>query len=309
MTTDAVGYNRREYPETKYTETLILIAAAEVLFSWVFLILIGLFPGSAIGSFASASTAVGFAIAGLGILEFGVVVLNVQLAWILPDDHQESGVAPFLCGYCLLGQVLLMFPPLIIVAIVIVPLLLISIACVGWYFQKFTSLRLSKAGSDAHQTPLSLKALLLMPVCVLSLGLLPLAIVFFCGYGYIDLAIINAKYTGVVIICSSIVMVTVSFLPLVVCYAFLFWSQCNRFFQTLLAMIVIFCVAFAIAIEAFTSNFRSGIMPLLAIALFMFVFGLWLGLSPWHNGGLRVVFARPSVTCRKDIEVKFDELN
>lgn len=309
MTTNAVDYHRREYPETKYTETLLLIAAAEVLFSWAFIVLVGLFPGNAIGSLAPASTAVGFAIAGLGILEFGVVVLNVQLAWILPDDHAESGVAPFLCGYCLLGQVLLMFPPLIIVAIVIVPLLLISIACVGWYFQKFTSLKLSKAGADEHQTPLSMKALLWMPVCLLGLGLLPLMLVFFCGPSYFEFAITNAKYTGVVVIWSSIGMVGVSFLPLMVCYAFLFWSQCNRFFQTVLATIALLSLGLAIVVEALASNFTSGVMPLLSIAMFMFVSGLWLGLSPWRKGGLHVVFAKPLVACRGMHDVKFDELD
>jgi len=87
------------------------------------LVCFGLFPGNTNGSFAPLSTAVGFAIVGLGLLEFGVVVLNVQLAWILPEEHDDSGVAPFLCGYCLLAQSLLMFPPSIIVSIVLVPLL------------------------------------------------------------------------------------------------------------------------------------------------------------------------------------------
>ena len=93
-----IDSNRREFPTTKYTETLLLIAGVVVLFFWTFLGFVGMFPGLDLGSLSAVSSAVGFAIAGLGFLEFGVVVLNVQLAWILPNDHEESGVAPFLCG-------------------------------------------------------------------------------------------------------------------------------------------------------------------------------------------------------------------
>jgi len=95
--------------------------------------------------------------AGLAVLENGIVVLNVQLAWLLPDDHDESGLAPFLCGHCLLAQSLLMFPPTIFFSIVLVPLLLVRIAGVDWYFQKFTSFRLTQPGRDEYQRPLSRK--------------------------------------------------------------------------------------------------------------------------------------------------------
>jgi len=305
--TENAFLNRRDYPKTKYTETLFLIAGIEVLFSWTFLVLVGLLPSRTISSLAPASTAVGFAILGLGILEYGVVVLNVQLAWILPDDHDESGVAPFLCGYCLLAQILLMFPPLIIVAIVVVPLLLISIAVVGWYFQKFTSLRLSTAGQEVFQYPLSMKSLLWMPVWLLGLGLIPPMLFLFCGPNLFELAVTNGRYLGVAVICSAMGMVAVSFLPLLVCYSFLFISQSTRSFQIVSTAVAVLSLGLAMAIEALASNFTSAIMPLVSLAIAMFVAGLWMGLLPWRKDGLQIVFAKPSHGFAV-VEVKFDDV-
>ncbi len=308
MAIDPFLGNRRDYPKTKYIETLFLIAGIEVLFSWTFLVLAGLLPSRAISSIAPASTAVGFAILGLGMLEYGVVVLNVQLAWLLPDDHDESGVAPFLCGYCLLAQVLLMFPPLIIVAIVVVPLLLISIAVVGWYFQKFTSLRLAKAGQVVFQYPLSMRSLLWMPVWLIGLGAIPLILFLFCGPNLFELAVAKGRYFGVAVICSAMGMVAVSFLPLLICYSFLFISQSTRSFQIVSTTGAVLSLGLAIAIEALASNFTSAIMPLVSLAIAMFVAGLWMGLMPWRKDGLQVVFAKPSSEGFATVDVKFDDL-
>jgi hypothetical protein len=308
MATDAITSDTNDYPRTQYTQTLLWIGAAEVVFFWGFLVLVGLFPRQAITSFAPISSIFGFIIVGLAILEFGVVVLNVQLAWLLPDDHDESGVAPFLCGYCLLAQSLLMFPPLVMVAVVVVPLLLISLASVGWYFQKFTSLKLAKHGSVAMQSPLSLRALLWMPICLLGLGIIPIMLSLFCGPYYFELAITNWKHLGFVVICSAMGMMSVSFLPLAICYAFLYLDRCSRSAKILTTAIVILIFGSGIAIEATLSNFSSPIMPLALIAVVMFVAGVWSGLKPWQLDGLRVVIAKPIY--RPDVaDVKFDDLN
>ncbi len=308
MPSDAIGGSRGGYPKSKYSEVLLLIAGSEVLFAWTFLVLVGLFPGNAFSSLAPVSAVVGFIIAGLGILEYGVIVVNVQLAWILPDDHDESGVAPFLCGYCLLGQVLLMFPPLIIVAIVAVPLVLISVACVGWYFQKFTSLKLSKPDRLSYQHPLSLKALLWMPVCVLGMGVIPLLLPLFFGPYFFELAITHGKHLGVIVICSSIGMISFSFLPLLACYGFLYLSRCARSMQILAIAVVILSLFTAISIEAIASNFTSAIMPLVSLAIVMFVSGLWVGLNPWRRDGLHVVIAKPMSKSPTISEVRFDDV-
>ena len=308
MATDSVGDNPGGYPKSKYTEVLILIAGSEVVFAWTFLVLVGLFPGNSFRSLAPVSVVVGFIIAGLGILEYGVIVVNVQLAWILPEDHDESGVAPFLCGYCLLGQVLLMFPPLIVFAIVAVPLVLFSVAGVGWYFQKFTCLKLSKPDRHPYQHPLTLRALLWMPVCVLGMGVIPLLLPLFFGPYFFELAIANGKHLGVIIICSSIAMVSFSFLPLMACYGFLFLSRCNRSSQILATAVVILSLSLAISIEAVASNFTSAIMQLVSLAILMFVSGLWVGLNPWRKDGLRVVIAKPMSNAPAIHNVRFDEL-
>ena len=308
MAVEAGGTKPKDYPKSKYLETLLLIAGAEVVFTWLFLVLVGLYPGTPIGSLEPISSAVGFAIIGLGILEFGVVVLNVQLLWLLPADHDESGVAPFLCGYCLLGQVLLMFPPLIVLAIFVVPLVLLSVAGVGWYFQKFTSLKLARPDRSEQQKPLSMQAILWMPVCVLALGLLPLFITLFTGPYFFELAFHNTKYLGIVIICSSIGMMSVSCLPLLLCYGYLLFSQCARSFQWVVAIIGVFSLGMTIAIEALASDFTSSIMPLVSMGIFMFVGGLWAGLKPWQNDGLQVVFAKPTGTNEALGDVRFEDV-
>lgn len=308
MANSAFGSNSRHYPRSKYTETLLLIAGLEVLFTWTFLFLIGLFPGRAFGTLEPISSAVGFAIVGFGILEFGVIVLNVQLIWLLPEDHDESGVAPFLCGYCLLGQVLLMFPPLIILAIVLVPLVLISVAGVGWYFQKFTSLKLAKPNRDERQKPLSMQALLWMPVCLLGLGILPIVVTMFCGPYFFEFALNHTEHLGIVLICSAMGMISVSLLPLFGCYGFLYLSQCSQSFRLTATAVLVFGLLLTMAIEALASNYTSSIMPLVSLAIFMFVGGLWVGLRPWQNDGLQVVFAKP-IRRTEMSEVRFEDLN
>lgn len=297
-----------DHPKARYTETLLLIAGAEVLFTWTFLVLVGLFPGSSFGSLQPISSIVGFAIVGLGILEFGVVVFNVQLIWLLPEDHDESVVAPFLCCYCLLGQVLLMFPPLIIFAIVLVPLVLISIASVGWYFQKFTSLKLAKPDRLAQQTPLSMRAILWMPVFLLVLGAMPIAIAMFFGPYVFEFAVRHTDHIGIVLICSAIGMTSVSLVPLMACYGFLFLSRRGSIFQFTVAATVVLSLSLAILIEAIACNYTSAVMPLVSLAIFMFVVGVWAGFKPWQNEGLQVVIAKPAISANALTEVKFDEL-
>ncbi len=290
-----------------YTATLVWIAGAVVLSTWAFLVFVGLFPGSALGTLQPISSAVGFAVIGLGLVEFGVVVLNVQLIWLLPDDHDESGAAPFLCGYCLLGQGLLMFPPLIILAIVLVPLVLISIAGVGWYFQKFTSLKLGKLDRVEHQDPMSIRALLWMPVFLLVLGLIPLGLAMFFGPYVFDFALSNSDRLGIVLICSAMGMMSVSLLPLIACYGFLFFSQCTRAIQVAAVATVIVCFCLSVLVESLASNHTSAIMPLVWLASFMFVIGVWAGLKPWQKEGLHVVFAKPRVSSGSIAGVTFDE--
>lgn len=308
MATDAIIGNRNEHSKIRYTQTLLWIAGMEVLLFWSFLTLVGFFPTQALTSLAPIASALGFIIVGLGILEFGIVVLNVQLAWLLPDDHDESGVAPFLCGYCLLAQSLLMFPPLVMVAVVFVPLLLISLASVGWYFQKFSSLKLARNGRGAQQSPLSLRALLWMPVSLLGLGMIPILLSFVCGPYYFQLAINNWRYLGFVVMCSAIGMMSVSFLPLAICYAFLYLDRCSWSVKKVTTVILVLFFSFGIAIETILSGFGSAFMPLALIAVVMFVAGVWSGLKPWRLDGLRVVIAKPA--CKTSVpDVKFDDLD
>jgi hypothetical protein len=308
MATDAIIGNTNEYPRTRYTQTLLWIVGTEVLLFWSFLTLVGFFPTAAVTWLAPIASVLGFIIFGLGILEFGIVVLTVQLAWLLPDDHDESGVAPFLCGYCLLAQSLLMFPPLVVVAVVVVPLVLISLAAVGWYFQKFTSIKLAANGRVAHQSPLSLRDLLWMPVSLLGLGMIPILLSFVCGPFYFELAITNWKHLGFVVMCSAIGMMSVSFLPLSICYTFLYLDKCNRHVKILTTVFVVFCFGFGIAIEAIFSDFGSAIVPLALIVVVMFVAGVWSGLKPWRLDGLGVVIAKPVCTTSV-LDVKFDDID
>ena len=308
MATDAIRNSANEYPRTRYTHPLLWIAGTEILFVWSFLILLGLFPNQATTSLAPVSSVFGFVIVGLGILEFGVVVINVQLAWLLPVDHDEAGVAPFLCGYSLLAQSLLMFPPLVMVSVVVVPLVLISLAYVGWYFQKFTSLKLVKPGSNAMQNPLSLRSLLWMPASLLGLGLIPIALSLFCGPYLFELAITNWKHVGFVVICSSMGMMSVSFLPLALCYSFLYLDRCSRSVKKLTLATLALCFGLAIAIEAILSGFGTAIVPIALIAVVMFVAGVWSGLRPWQQDGLQVDFAKPSYGTTLP-DVKFDDLD
>ena len=308
MATDAIANRNNEYPRTRYTHTLLWIAGAEILFFWSFLILIGVFPNQATTSLAPVSSVLGFIIAGLAILEFGIVVLNVQLAWLLPVDHDESGVAPFLCGYCLLAQSLLMFPPLVMVSVVVVPLVLISLASVGWYFQKFTSLKLVKPDSNVMQCPMSLRSLLWMPASLLGLGLIPIVLSLFCGPYLFELAINNWKHLGFVVICSATGMMSVSFVPLALCYAILYLDRCSRTVKTLTLATIALCFGLGISIEAILSGFGSAIVPLALIAVVMFVAGVLSGLKPWQLDGHKVVIAKPSFgTVVPD--VKFDDLD
>lgn len=308
MAKDAITNSNNEYPRTRYTQPLLWIAGAVVLFFWSFLILVGVFPNQATTSLAPVSSVLGFIIAGLAILEFGIVVLNVQLAWLLPVDHDESGVSPFLCGYCLLAQSLLMFPPLVVVSVVVVPLVLISLASVGWYFQKFTSLKLVRPGRDELQSPLSLRSLLWMPASLLGLGLIPIALSLLCGPFLFELAMTNWKHLGFVVICSATGMMSVSFLPLALCYAILYLDRCSRSVKILTVATVTLCFGLGIFIEAILSGFGSAIVPLALIAVVMFVAGVWSGLKPWQLDGLRVVIAKPIY--RTDVlGVKFDDVN
>ncbi len=308
MSADHAQQKQHEYPKNTHTETLLLIAGVEVFFFWTFLLCVGLFPGNATGPLAPISSAIGFAILGLGILEFGIVVLNVQLAWILPDEHDESGVAPFLCGYCLLAQSLLMFPPLIIVAIVFVPLLLISIASVGWYVQKFTCLKLAKPNSLAFQHPLTLRNLLLMPVGLLGLGLLPVSLLLFFGANYFENVVGTSSSFGFVIICSAFGMLSISFLPLVICYLVLFVWQRDRVFQMWAFASTILFFVFAMTVETIASRFTSCVVPLVALAATMFAAGVWTALTPWMKSGLRVVVAKPHPPITSQEYLKFDDL-
>ena len=307
MATDAFANSTNEYPSTRYTHTLLWIAGTEVLFFWSFLCLLGVFPNLATTSLAPVSSVFGFIIVGLGILEFGVVVLNVQLAWLLPGDHDESGVAPFLCGYCLLAQSLLMFPPLVMVSVVVVPLVLISLAFVGWYFQKFTSLKLIRPGREAMQSPLSLRSLLWMPASFLGLGLIPIALSLFGGPYLFELAITNWKHLGFVVMCSAMGMMSVSFIPLALCYSFLYLCRCSQPVKILTLTTVALCFGLGISIEAILSGFGSAIVPLALIAVVMFVAGVWSGLKPWQQDGLQVDIAKPSYRTTLQ-DVKFDDL-
>ncbi len=308
MANDAITISTNEYPRTRYTQPLIWIAGSVVLFFWSFLILVGVFPNQATTSLAPVSSVLGFIIAGLAILEFGIVVLNVQLAWLLPVDHDESGVAPFLCGYCLLAQSLLMFPPLVMVSVVVVPLVLISLASVGWYFQKFTSIKLVKPGRDELQRPLSLRSLLWMPASLLGLGLIPIALSLFCGPYLFELAITHWKHLGFVVICSATGMMSVSFVPLSLCYAFLYLDRCSQSVKIVTLATVSLCFGLGISIEAILSGFGSAIVPLALIAVVMFVAGVWSGLKPWQLDGLQVVIAKPIYGTGVP-DVKFDEID
>ena len=77
---------------------------------------------------------------------------------------------------------------------------------------------------------------------------------------------------------------------LILCYSFLFWSQCNRSFQVVIVTTAFLSMGLAIGVEVVASNCTSCIMPLLSMAMFMFVSGLWLGLSPWRKGGQHSTF-------------------
>ena len=102
-------------------------------------------------------------------------------------------------------------------------------------------------------------------------------------------------------------MVTVSFLPLLVCYSFLIISQSTRSVQIVSTTVAVLSLGLAIAIDALASNFTSAIMPLVSLAIAMFVAGLWMGLTPWRKDGLQIVFAKPSHGFVV-VEVKFDDV-
>jgi hypothetical protein len=308
MAIDSASYELIPYPKTEYIHTLLIVGVVEIALSWLFLALSGLVPNAYASMLQPITAILGFVLIGVGVIEFGVVVVTVQLAWILPDDHDESGVSPFLCGYCLLGQSLLMFPPTIMIAIFLVPLLTISLSWVGWYFQKFTSLKLSTRQRPATQKPLSMSSLLWMPAALLGLGAMPLLPLLFLGPTIFDLAMTNQQYIGFVVICSSIAMASIAIGPLTVCYGYLFLNQCSRGTRSIVIVAIAMTLVMAFAVEFLASDYTSAVVPYVAIAMVLFAGGVWAGLRPWELAGLHVVIAKPLMRAEAIEDIPFDQI-
>ena len=306
MATEKLSRPSKNYPTIPYTETLMVVAGVVVLIAWAFLLSTGSNQfsfiagksGAALSSLDPVSSALGFMLLGLGFVELGVVVWTVQLAWILPNDHDESGVSPFLCGYCLLGQFLLMFPPLIMLAVVVVPIGLFTLACIGWYFQKFTGLKLSLRGDDQYQNPITMWDLLMMPIYLICFAAIPLGALTFFSY----------EVRGMFVITVTIGMLLAALVPVLLCYSFLYLYRLKNSIRRMIGVAVVVVICLIVWLEGMLTQGASGVTLAIAFGLAMITAGMRLGFHPWMNEGIQVVIARPYFATKTQASIGFDEV-
>jgi len=297
MASHFANISKANRQRVSYIETLMLIAGIEVVLTWTMMISFGL-SGAPGGTIDPITSILAFAIAGLGLLEFGVVVWNVQLTWLLPQDHDQAGESPFLCGYCLLGQLLLMFPPSILVALVCVPVLLFCVSTIGWYVQKFTSLRLAYSSQEEFQKPLGLRELLMMPVYSIGLGLFPVPLTM----------IFRERQPGLFFLTYIFALLATAFVPVILCYAFLYLCRYSwKVYFAVVFGLVSLCLS-AVTSEMVLNNGKSSIALIVSAGVLMFVAGLWIGYRQWLESGMRVVIAKPLLAQVEIRSPAFDEL-
>jgi hypothetical protein len=231
--------------------------------------------------------------------EFGIVVFVTQLIWLLTDDEAEARSMPFIVGYVLISQSLLLLPVSIIITIWMIPLIIAAVVWIGWYFQRFTCFRLASTEVFIHQGPLSLISVLLLPMWGLVSGLLIATPFLMFG--------MFAEEPAPFIIYCSIGLFLGTMIPVAVAYCVLANLRSGKIFRCATIAVLLFLGTLGVSMELYFTGWAFwSVVSMAAIAFF--VAGEWIAFQSYRTRGMRVLRVAPTICITPSLSVKFEDV-
>lgn len=231
--------------------------------------------------------------------ELGIVVFVTQLIWLLSDDEAEARSMPFIVGYVLISQSLLLLPVSIIITLWMIPLIIAVVVWIGWYFQRFTCFRLASTEVSIHQGPLSLMSVLLLPMWGLVSGLLIAAPFLMFG--------MFAEKAGPFIISCSVGLFLGTLIPVAVAYCVLANLRSGKIFRCATIAALLFVGTLSTTIELYFTGWAFwSVVSMAAIAFF--VTGEWIAFQSYRTRGMRVLRVAPTISMAHSLSVKFEDV-
>jgi hypothetical protein len=231
--------------------------------------------------------------------ELGIGVFVTQLIWLLSDDEAEARSMPFIVGYVLISQSLLLLPVSIIVTIWMIPLIIAAVVWIGWYFQRFTCFRLAATEVSIHQGPLSLISVILLPMWGLVSGLLIAAPFLMFG--------MFAEEPGPFIIYCSVGLFLGTLIPVSVAYCVLANLRSGKIFRCATFAGLLFLGTLGTSIELYFTGWAFwSVVSMAAIAFF--VAGEWIAFQSYRARGIRVLRVSPTISLTHSRAVKFEDV-
>ncbi|MCE3018329.1 MAG: hypothetical protein LW870_20940 [Pirellula sp.] len=231
--------------------------------------------------------------------ELGIVVFVTQLIWLLSDDEAEARSMPFIVGYVLISQSLLLLPVSIIITLWMIPLIIAVVVWIGWYFQRFTCFRLGSTEVSIHQGPLSLISVLLLPMWGLVSGLLIAAPFLMFG--------MFAEKPGPFIIYCSVGLFLVTLVPVAVAYCVLANLRSGKIFRCATIAAILFFGTLSSSIELYFTGWAFWSVVSMATIAF-FVAGEWTAFQSYRTRGIRVLRVSPTISLTHARAVKFEDV-
>ena len=230
--------------------------------------------------------------------ELGIVVFVTQLIWLLSDDEAEARSMPFIVGYVLISQSLLLLPVSIIVTIWMIPLIIATVVWIGWYFQRFTCFRLALTESSIHQGPLSLISILLLPMWGLVSGLLIASPFLMFGI---------TKEPGTFIIYCSIGVFLGALIPVGIAYGVLANLRKGKLCKWATIATLLFSGSLGTSLELYFTGWAFWTVVSIA-AIGFFVTGQWIAFQSYRIRGMRVLRVSPTISPINSLAVKFEDV-
>jgi hypothetical protein len=231
-------------------------------------------------------------------MEFGIVLFFLNCAFLLPKAISSRIMAPICAFIVVFLQTTIPMRDMIFLVACITAFVAFSVS--SWFLQRLTGAGLSYCGHEITEKPLSLRVLVLLPLLVLTVGLIPTLVIFSQSA---NLAI----SFGQMLIYASVGLLLYTLIPMLVLYIWIVIYR-SRWIVRGVCFLLIAVLAIVSILVEMNTRFSISTTLFTAYVLITFSLGIVLGYIPFHLVGFRPVWANRAKRSTVTKDVSFDDV-
>lgn len=244
-----------------------------------------------------------WALEALVAMEFGMVLFFLNCAFLLPKAISSRIMAPICAFIVVFLQTTIPMRDMVLLVACITAFIAFSVS--SWFLQRLTGAGLSYCGDEITAKPLSLQVLVLLPLLVLTVGVIPTLVMFSQMFSRSD----NLPFSfGQMLIYASVGLLLYTLIPMLVLYLWIVIYRSRWIVRGVWFLLFAVLSIVSALVELNNSRFTPLATLFTVYVLITFSLGIVLGYIPFHLVGFRPVWAKRAKRSTVTKDVSFDDV-